>query len=88
MKILNYREASMITAENWLVKHLFSEKSATVETCRQLGCRQIDTVMDTGGKHYIVTPAEGKTRLLLIGKLEDRTTASLNRRAINLEFER
>jgi IS30 family transposase len=40
--------------------------------------------MGTGSKHCIVSLVERKTGLLLIGKLQDRTTASLNRRVIGI----
>jgi transposase, IS30 family len=65
-------------------KRPISERPASVETRRQLGHWEIDTVMGTGSKDCIVTLVERKTGLLLIGKLEDRTTASLNRRVIRL----
>jgi transposase, IS30 family len=65
-------------------KRPISERPAAVETRRQLGHWEIDTVMGTGGKDCIVSLVERKTGLLLIGKLEDRTTTSLNRRVIGL----
>jgi len=65
-------------------KRPISERPASVETRHQLGHWEIDTVMGTGSKHCIVTMVERKTGLLLIGKLEDRTTASLNRRVIRI----
>lgn len=40
--------------------------------------------MGTGSKDCIVSLVERKTGLLLIGKLGDRTTVSLNRRVIRL----
>jgi IS30 family transposase len=65
-------------------KRPISERPAAVETRRQLGHWEIDTVMGTGGKDCIVTLVERKSGLLLIGKLADRTTTSLNRRVIGL----
>lgn len=65
-------------------KRLLSERPASVETRRQLGHWEIDTVMGTGSKDGIVTLVERKSGLLLIGKLADRTTTSLNRRVIGL----
>ena len=65
-------------------KRHISERPAAVETRHQLGHWEIDTVMGSGSKDCIVTMVERKTGLLLIGKLEDRTTASLNRRVIYL----
>ena len=65
-------------------KRLISERPASVETRSQTGHWEIDTVMGTGSKDCIVSLVERKSGLLLIGKLEDRTTASLNRRVIHL----
>jgi IS30 family transposase len=45
---------------------------------------EVDTVMGIGSKHCIVSMVERKTGIVLIGKLEDRTTASLNRRVIGM----
>jgi len=61
-----------------------SERPASVETRQHVGHWEIDTVMGTGSKDCIVSLVERKTGLLLIGKLEDRTTDSLNRRVIGL----
>ena len=65
-------------------KRLISERPMEVETRRQAGHWEIDTVMGTGSKDCIVSLVERKSGLLLIGKLADRTTASLNRRVIRL----
>jgi IS30 family transposase len=65
-------------------KRLISERPAAVETRAQPGHWEIDTVMGTGSKDCIVSLVERKTGLLLIGKLADRTTVSLNRRVIGL----
>ena len=65
-------------------KRLISERPPEVETRRRLGHWEIDTVMGTGSKDCIVTVVERKTGLLLIGKLEDRTCESLNRRVVHL----
>ena len=65
-------------------KRPITERPAAVETRRQLGHWEIDTVMGTGSKDCIVSLVERKTGLVLIGKLADRTTASLNRRVIRL----
>jgi IS30 family transposase len=65
-------------------KRPISERPASVETRCQLGHWEIDTVMGPGSKDCIVSLVERKTGLLLIGKLEDRTTASLNRRVIGI----
>lgn len=65
-------------------KRPISERPQAVETRRQLGHWEIDTVMGTGSKDCIVSLVERKSGLLLIGKLADRTTTSLNRRVIGL----
>ena len=41
---------------------------------------EADTVMGAGGKDCVVTLVERKTGLVLVGKLTDRTAASLSRR--------
>jgi IS30 family transposase len=65
-------------------KRPISERPAAVETRSDVGHWEIDTVMGTGSKDCIVSMVERKTGLLFIGKLEDRTTASLNRRVIGM----
>ena len=65
-------------------KRPISERPAVVETRSQPGHWEIDTVMGTGSPDCIVSLVERKTGFLLIGKLEDRTTASLNRRVIGI----
>jgi len=65
-------------------KRPISERPAEVETRRLIGHWEIDTMMGAGSRDCIVTLVERKTGLLLIGKLADRTTVSLNRRVIGL----
>jgi IS30 family transposase len=65
-------------------KRPISERPPAAETRSQVGHWEIDTVMGTGSKDCIVSLVERKTGLLYIGKLEDRTTASLNRRVIGV----
>jgi IS30 family transposase len=65
-------------------KRLIAERPPAVETRRQTGHWEIDTVAGTGSRDCIVSLVERKSGLVLIGKLEDRTTASLNRRVIRL----
>src|SRR5215212_7938183 len=65
-------------------KRPIAERPPEVETRQQAGHWEIDTVMGTGSKDCIVTLVERKSGWLLIGKLADRTTASLNRRVIGL----
>jgi IS30 family transposase len=65
-------------------KRMISERPSEVETRQRAGHWEIDTVIGTGSKDCIVSLVERKSGLLLIGKLKDRTTASLNRRVIHL----
>lgn len=65
-------------------KRLISERPTAVETRQQVGHWEIDTVMGTGSLDCIVSLVERKTGLVVIGKLEDRTTHSLNRRVLRL----
>ena len=65
-------------------KRLISERPPGIETRQQAGHWEIDTVMGSGSKDCIVTLVERQSGLLLIGKLADRTTASLNQRVIRL----
>ena len=65
-------------------KRPISERPAEVEARKSVGHWEIDTVMGTGSKDCIVSMVERKSGLLLIGKLADRTAASLNSRAIRL----
>lgn len=65
-------------------KRLISERPRSVEKRRQMGHWEIDTVMGTGSRDCIVSLVERKSGLVLIGKLEDRTTDSLSRRVIHI----
>lgn len=65
-------------------KRHISERPASVETRNTRGHWEIDTVMGKGSKHCIVTLVERKTGYTLIGQLDDRTTASLNKRTIKI----
>jgi IS30 family transposase len=65
-------------------KRPISQRPASVETRSEVGHWEIDTVMGTGSKHCIVSMVERKTGIVFIGKLEARTTASLNRRVIGM----
>jgi len=65
-------------------KRHISERPAAVEARREFGHWEVDTVVGTGTKHCIVSLVERSTGFVLIGKLRDRTVASLNRRAIEL----
>ena len=61
-----------------------AERPASAETRRFRGHWEIDTVMGKDSKHCIVTIVERKSGYVVIGKLKDRTTRSLNKRCIKL----
>lgn len=65
-------------------KRMISERPPEVEARSHVGHWEADTAAGTGARDCVVTLVERKTGLLLIGKLADRTTASLNRRVIRL----
>jgi len=65
-------------------KRHISERPISVETRKYKGHWEIDTVMGKGSSDCIVTLVERKSGFVLIGKLQDRTTASLNAKTISL----
>lgn len=65
-------------------KRMITERPKGVESRRTREHLEIDTVMGTGSKHCIVTIVERKSGYVMIGKLRDRTTRSLNKRCIQL----
>lgn len=65
-------------------KRHITERPDSVETRRFRGHWEIDTVMGKDSKHCIVTIVERKSGYVVIGKLKDRTTRSLNKRCIKL----
>lgn len=65
-------------------KRHISERPQSVESRRHKGHWEIDTVMGHGSLDCIVTLLERKTGFVQIGKLEDRTTTSLNKRTLSL----
>jgi len=65
-------------------KRHISERPKIVETRRNKEHVEIDTVHGTGSKDCIVTIVERKSGYVIIGKLKDRTTRSLNKRCIKL----
>ena len=65
-------------------KRHISERPASVENRRYKGHWEIDTVMGKGSKDCIMTLVERKSGYTFIGKLKDRTTASLNKRLISI----
>jgi transposase, IS30 family len=65
-------------------KRHISERPKSVDSRRMKGHWEIDTVMGHGSTDCIVTLHERKTGFVIIGKLKDRTTFSLNKRTISL----
>ncbi len=65
-------------------KRHISERPPSVETRRYKGHWEIDTVMGKDSLDCIVTIVERKTGFLVIGKLKDRTTKSLNKRTVKI----
>jgi len=65
-------------------KRHISERPDTVETRKYKGHWEIDTVHGKGSLDCIVTLLERKTGLVMIGKLPNKTTASLNKKTISL----
>lgn len=65
-------------------KRNIRERPASVETRRYKGHWEIDTVHGRGSNHCIVTLLERKTGYVMIGKLPNKTTASLNKRTLKL----
>jgi IS30 family transposase len=55
-----------------------------VETRKYKGHWEIDTVHGRGSRHCIVTLLERKTGYVMIGKLTDKSTASLNKKTMAL----
>jgi len=64
-------------------KRPISDRPAIVETRRQIGHWEIDTMVGPG-KPCILTIVERKTGYTIIGKLQARTTEETNKRAIQL----
>jgi transposase, IS30 family len=65
-------------------KRHISERPKGVEGRRNRQHLEIDTVIGKGSKDCIVTIVERKSGYVMIGKLKDRTTRSLNKRSIKL----
>ena len=65
-------------------KRMISERPAEVEARERVGHWEADTVAGSGSKDCVLTLVERKTSLLLVGKLSDRTTELLSRRAVSL----
>lgn len=65
-------------------KRHISERPSSVETRKTMGHWEIDTVHGRGSSHCIVTLLERKTGFVMIGKLNDKSTRSLNKKTIRL----
>lgn len=65
-------------------RRMITERPSSVDARLRTGHWEVDTVLGRGDKHCIVTVVERKTGYVLIGKLESRCTADLNRRLISL----
>lgn len=65
-------------------KRHITERPPSVETRKTKGHWEIDTVHGRGSNHCIVTLLERKTGFVMIGKIPDKSTASLNKKTISL----
>lgn len=65
-------------------KRHITERPKSVETRKYKGHWEIDTVHGRGSSHCIVTLLERKTGYVMIGKMPDKSTASLNKKTISL----
>jgi len=63
---------------------MIDQRPKIVDTRRNRGHWEIDTVMGGKDRHCIVTLVERKTGYALIGKLKNRTKEELNKRVIQL----
>ncbi|WP_188150508.1 IS30 family transposase [Teredinibacter waterburyi] len=65
-------------------KRNIAERPQSIESRKYIGHWEIDTVHGRGSNHCIVTLLERKTGYVMIGKLSDKSTSSLNKKTINL----
>ena len=65
-------------------KRMIDTRPKIVDSKRNKGHWEIDTVMGSGDLHCIVTIVERKTGYVLIGKLKNRTMEKTNKRTIDL----
>lgn len=65
-------------------KRHISERPSDVESRRIMGHWEIDTVHGRGSSHCVVTLLERKSGYVMIGKLPDKSTASLNKKTLSL----
>ncbi len=65
-------------------KRPITERPAVVETRKRLGHWEVDTVLGAGSRDCLLSLVERKTGYVVLGKLQSRTTAEVNRRATQL----
>jgi IS30 family transposase len=65
-------------------KRPISARPVSVETRRQGGHWEVDTVLGTGDRHCVLSLVERTSGYLVLGKLSARTTAAVTQRAIQL----
>ncbi|MEO8636162.1 MAG: IS30 family transposase [Gemmatimonadales bacterium] len=65
-------------------KRPISARPVSIETRREGGHWEVDTILGTDDRHCVLSLVERKTGYLLLGKLAARTTAEVTRRAIQL----
>ncbi|MBX3717148.1 MAG: IS30 family transposase [Burkholderiales bacterium] len=65
-------------------KRHISQRPPSVEARQHFGHWEIDTMMGRGSKDCILSLVERKTGLVIIGKLPNRTTASVNARVLRI----
>jgi IS30 family transposase len=67
-----------------LGKRPITTRPAAIETRREGGHWEMDTVLGTGDRHCVLSLVERTSGYLVLGKLTARTTAAVTRRAIQL----
>ena len=65
-------------------KRPITARPASIETRREGGHWEVDTVLGTGDRHCVLSLVERTSGYLVLGKLSARTTAAVTRRAIQL----
>jgi len=65
-------------------KRPISARPASVESRRQGGHWEVDTVLGAGDRHCVLSLVERTSGYLVLGKLSARTTAAVTQRAIQL----
>ena len=65
-------------------KRPITERPASIETRREGGHWEVDTILGTGDRHCVLSLVERRSGYLVLGKLRARTTAEVTRRAIQL----